>query len=216
MCDQYGSLLIFDEVKTGFRHALGGYQSICGVQPDLSVFGKAVANGYPLGVVGGKREYMEYFNHPQPEKKVLIAGTYSAHPVPTAAAIATLKKLKAQESEIYGHLEHLGQMMEAGLKEVLSKRDSPAIVARQGSAFVVYFMDKTPTNWLQIAQSHDMDLDKKYRTLLIERGYFPFSTSHQTGEHLLRPHGGRHRTHHRDYRAGFGEIIEVRTDAVGS
>ena len=64
LCDQYSSLLIFDEVKTGFRHALGGYQSICGVQPDLSVFGKAVANSYPLSVVGGKREYMEYFNQP--------------------------------------------------------------------------------------------------------------------------------------------------------
>ena len=174
LCNQYGSLLIFDEVKTGFRHALGGYQSICGVQPDLSVFGKAVANGYPLGVVGGKREYMEYFNHPQPEKKVLIAGTYSAHPVPTAAAIATLKKLKAQEREIYGHLEHLGQMMEAGLKELLSKKSFPSIVARQGSAFVIYFMDKMPTNWLQIAQSHNMDLDKRYRTLLIERGVFHF------------------------------------------
>ena len=117
---------------------------------------------------------MEYFNHPQLEKKVLIAGTYSAHPVPTAAAIATLKKLKTCEKEIYGHLEHLGQMMEAGLKELLSTKDFPAIVARHGSAFVVYFMDEIPTNWLQIAQSHDMDLDKKYRTLLIEKGIFHF------------------------------------------
>ena len=117
---------------------------------------------------------MEYFNHPQPEKKVLIAGTYSAHPVPTAAAIATLKKLKTQEKEIYGHLEHLGQMMEDGLNALLSKKGFPSLVARQGSAFVVYFMDKVPANWLQIAQSHDMDLDKKYRTLLIERGVFHF------------------------------------------
>ena len=169
LCDQYSSLLIFDEVKTGFRHALGGYQSICGVQPDLSVFGKAVANGYPLGVVGGKREYMEYFNHPQPEKKVLIAGTYSAHPVPTAAAIATLKKLKAQEtrdlwSSGTSRSDDGGWLKGAAVHE----RFPFATIARQGSAFVVYFMDKMPTNWLQIAESHDMDLDKKYRTLLIE------------------------------------------------
>src|SRR5690606_4429121 len=56
LADEEGFLLIFDEVKTGFRHALGGYQSICGVQPDLSTFGKAVANGYPMGVIGGKAE----------------------------------------------------------------------------------------------------------------------------------------------------------------
>src|SRR5690606_19952420 len=56
LCNQYGAVAIFDEVKTGFRSALGGYQSIAGVRPHLSVFGKAVANGYPLGVIGGKRE----------------------------------------------------------------------------------------------------------------------------------------------------------------
>ena len=130
------------------------------MQPDLSVFGKAVANGYPLGVVGGKREYMEYFNHPQPEKKVLIAGTYSAHPVPTAAAIATLKKLKEREKEIYGHLEHLGQMMEAGLKELLARRDFPATVARQGIRLCCLFYGgrfppigcklQSPTIWILI------------------------------------------------------------------
>ena len=73
MADDHGFLLIFDEVKTGFRHALGGYQHICGVTPDLSTFGKAVANGYPMGVIGGKATYMDYFTHPSKEKKVLIA-----------------------------------------------------------------------------------------------------------------------------------------------
>ncbi len=174
LCDQYSALLIFDEVKTGFRYALGGYQSLCGVQPDLSAFGKAVANGYPLGVIGGKREYMEYFNHSEPAKKVMIAGTYNAHPVPTAAAIATLKKLKIRQQEIYGHLERLGQMMEDGLNPLLARTGFPSTVARQGSAFVVYFMERAPTNWLAIAKSHDMDRDKKYRTVLIEEGVFHF------------------------------------------
>src|SRR5690606_26255911 len=64
LADVHGFLLIFDEVKTGFRHAIGGYQSICNIQPDLSTFGKAVANGYPFGVIAGKKEYMEYFVHP--------------------------------------------------------------------------------------------------------------------------------------------------------
>ena len=93
LADEHGFLLVFDEVKTGFRHALGGYQSICGVVPDLSTFGKAVANGYPMGVLGGKKIYMDYFIHPEKSKRTLVAGTYNAHPLVTAAAIATLKKL---------------------------------------------------------------------------------------------------------------------------
>lgn len=64
LADEFGFLLIFDEVKTGFRHALGGFQSICGVTPDLSTFGKAVANGFPMGIIGGKKKYMNYFVDP--------------------------------------------------------------------------------------------------------------------------------------------------------
>ncbi|MDP6505491.1 MAG: aminotransferase class III-fold pyridoxal phosphate-dependent enzyme, partial [Planctomycetota bacterium] len=64
ICDQHGIVLIFDEVKTGFRHGLGGYQAICGVMPDLCIFGKAIANGYPIGAIGGRSELMQYFIHP--------------------------------------------------------------------------------------------------------------------------------------------------------
>src|SRR5690606_10192417 len=95
-------LLIFDEVKTGFRHAIGGYQSICNVTPDLSTFGKALANGYPIGVIAGKKKYMDYFIHPDKEERVMIAGTYNAFPLTTAAAIATLKKLSDSTFDVYG------------------------------------------------------------------------------------------------------------------
>ncbi|MEX2534579.1 MAG: aspartate aminotransferase family protein [Trueperaceae bacterium] len=174
LCTRYGALLIFDEVKTGFRHALGGYQSLCRVTPDLSTFGKAVANGYPLGVIGGKREYMSYVNHPDPQQRVLIAGTYNGHPVPVAAAIATLKKLSANQDEIYGHTDRLGKMMEEGLTEIFGSAGFPFTVARQGSAFVVYFMEGQPENWLKIAREHDMDKDREYRRRLIDRGIFHF------------------------------------------
>ena len=90
---QHGFVLIFDEVKTGFRHALGGYASIAKVEPDLVVYGKALANGYPIAAIGGRRELMRYFVHPDAARRVLLAGTYNAHPVPTAAAIATIEKL---------------------------------------------------------------------------------------------------------------------------
>jgi len=174
LCDQHGALLIFDEVKTGFRHALGGYQSICGVVPDLSTFGKGVANGYPLGVIGGKKKWMEFFNHPEPEKKVLIAGTYNAHPVPTAAAIATLKKLAGEEKKIYAHLERLGSLMEIGLREIFKDKGIPNFISRQGSAFVVYFMEIQPKNWFEIVKNHDFKLDKKYRKNLADQGIFHF------------------------------------------
>jgi len=174
LADEHGFLLIFDEVKTGFRHAPGGYQSICGVTPDLSTFGKAVANGYPMGVIGGKNKYMDYFNHPEKSKRVLIAGTFNAHPLTNAAAIATLKKLTSASYNVYQHVEYLGQVLEAGLNEIFRQYDRPYHIARQGSAFCVYFMDHAPVDFHDIAIHHDFSFDKKYRLALIEKGIFNF------------------------------------------
>lgn len=174
LADEQGFLLIFDEVKTGFRHALGGYQSICGVTPDLSTFGKAVANGYPMGVIGGKKKYMDYFIHPEKAKRVLIAGTFNAHPFITAAAIATLKKLASAKYGVYKHVYELGAMMEEGLKDIFSAYDTPVFIAREGSAFCTYFMDHAPVDFHDIMQHHNFTLDKEYRIKLIENGIFNF------------------------------------------
>lgn len=174
LADEHNFLLIFDEVKTGFRHALGGYQSICGVQPDLSTFGKAVANGYPMGVIGGKAKYMDYFIHPEKEKRVLIAGTFNAHPLTTAAAIATLEKLANPEFDVYGHVERLGAMLECGLNDIFSAYDKPFYIARQGSAYCVYFMDHAPVDFHDVAHNHDFAFDKSYRYQLIQQGIFNF------------------------------------------
>lgn len=174
LADEFGFLLIFDEVKTGFRHALGGYQSICGVTPDLSTFGKAVANGYPMGVIGGKAKYMDYFIDPDRSRRVLIAGTFNAHPLTTAAAIATLQKLSSTSYNVYQHVDYLGQVLENGLNEVLNAYDRPFYVARQSSAFCVYFMDHPPVDFHDIAVHHDFAFDKEYRRRLIENGIFNF------------------------------------------
>lgn len=174
LADEDGFLLIFDEVKTGFRHALGGYQSICGVQPDLSTFGKAVANGYPLGVIGGKKKYMDYFVHPEKSKRVLIAGTFNAFPLTTAAAIATLEKLASPVHKVYEHVNQLGQMLEDGLKTIFSATDKPFHVARQGSAYCMYFMDHAPVDFHDILINHDFGFDRSYRTRLIDKGIFNF------------------------------------------
>ncbi|RAK02284.1 glutamate-1-semialdehyde 2,1-aminomutase [Larkinella arboricola] len=174
LADEHGFLLIFDEVKTGFRHAIGGYQSLCGIQPDLSTFGKAVANGYPLGVIGGKKKYMDYFVHPDRDKRVLIAGTYNAFPLTTVAAIATLQKLTSPEHRVYEHVNQLGQRLEDGLNTIFAATGRPFHLARQGSAYCLYFMDHAPVDFHDIAANHDFALDKAYRVKLIEKGIFNF------------------------------------------
>lgn len=174
LADENGFLLVFDEVKTGFRHAIGGYQSICGVTPDLSTFGKAVANGYPMGVIGGKRKYMDYFVHPEKSERVLIAGTFNAHPLISIAAIATLQKLASTDHRVYEHVNKLGERLEHGLNEIFNRYDSPFYVAREGSAFCVYFMDHAPVDFHDIAVNNNFALDKEYRLRLIEKGIFNF------------------------------------------
>lgn len=168
LCDQYGVVLIFDEVKTGFRSALAGYQSIAGVRPDLSVFGKAVANGWPLAVLGGKREIMQRCDASDPKQRVLVAGTYNGHPAPVAASIATLEIL--QKPATYQAIEKQSAKLQQGLREVFPK----ATVVRNASAFCVYFMDHVPRDWHDIVAHHDFEYDKKYRAALIERGIYHF------------------------------------------
>jgi glutamate-1-semialdehyde 2,1-aminomutase len=181
LCDTHGAVLVFDEVKTGFRHALGGYQSLCGVRPDLSVFGKAIANGYPLGAIGGRADLMEYFAHPDPSRRVMIAGTYNAHPISTVAAIATVEKLVEREAVIYPRLESLGSAMEDGLRCLFKEAGWTATIARQSSAFCAYFMDHAPVDWHDIATHHDADRDLCYRQALIERGVYQFPQATKQG-----------------------------------
>ncbi len=93
ICDRYGAVLIFDEIITGYRHHLGGYQAICGVTPDLSTFAKAIANGYPAAVVAGRRDLLEQYNTTA-TGNVAFAGTYNGGAVAMAAALATIETLE--------------------------------------------------------------------------------------------------------------------------
>ncbi len=181
ICNENNVLLIFDEVKTGFRHALGGYQKVAGVRPDLTTLGKALANGYPIAAVGGREDVMDYFIHKDNRQKVLIAGTYNAHPVPTTAAIATIEKLEKNEEEIYGHIFKLGEMMQKGLEDILKEFGITSRVARQGSAFCVYFMDHLPVDWHDLTANHDFEFDAKYRKALINNGIYNFPTPTKQG-----------------------------------
>jgi glutamate-1-semialdehyde 2,1-aminomutase len=174
LADEFGFLLIFDEVKTGFRHAVGGYASIAKVKPDLAVFGKAIANGYPMAVIGGKRRLMDFFVHPDLSKRVLLAGTYNAHPVPTIAAVSTIERLLMNDGEVYRHVETLGDQMQRGIEQIMRSAGLCAVVARQGSAFCIYFMDHQPKDWHDLAEHHNFALDTKMRKNLIEQGVYFF------------------------------------------
>ena len=170
LCDKYGALAIFDEVKTGFRSALGGYQDVAGVKPHLSVFGKAVANGYPLGVIGGKKEIMNLFDAADPAKRVLIAGTYNAHPVNTAAAIATIQILA--NSNVYSYLDSVCDKLYSGLEKMFREKGKEMVVGSNASAFCLYFCEQLPQDVHDILRSHDFAFDLKLRKGLIDKGIY--------------------------------------------
>jgi glutamate-1-semialdehyde 2,1-aminomutase len=110
----------------------------------------------------------------EPSKRVLLAGTYNAHPVPTAAAIATIERLLMNDGEVYRRVEGLGQKIQEALEEILAALEVSGVVARQGSAFWIYFMDHHSRDWHDLAANHDFALDQKLRLALIRRGVYFF------------------------------------------
>jgi glutamate-1-semialdehyde 2,1-aminomutase len=174
LASEFGFVLIFDEVKTGFRHSFGGYSQVAGVVPDLVVYGKAIANGYPISALGGRVDLMEYFVSPDRKKRVLLAGTSNAHPVPTAAAIATLERLLKNDGEVYSHVNGLGKQVEDGIHKIVKELGLKATLVRQGSAFCLYFTDHAPQDWHDLASNHNFELDSAMREKLIRRGIFLF------------------------------------------
>jgi glutamate-1-semialdehyde 2,1-aminomutase len=174
LADRYGFLLIFDEVKTGFRASLGGYQPLSGVTADLSAYGKAVANGYPIAALAGRARFMDLAVSDDPRRRVLIAGTYNAHPIPVVAAIACLKKLMNPAMDVYGMLERLAEKLETGQRELFEKHRVPTFISRIGSAPCAYFSRKEPADWWDVLENHDFAFDTRYRRALIERGVYNF------------------------------------------
>jgi len=172
LADEFGFLLVFDEVKTGFRHALGGYAELSGVAPDLVVYGKAVANGFPLAAVGGKRAHLDSIIDPDPARRPFVAGTYNGHPVAVAAAIETVRYLIANRDSLYPRMEAMGAAMEKGILDIFTRRGITACVARQGSAFSFYLMEKPPADLHDIIEGHDFARDVALRRALIQRGVF--------------------------------------------
>ena len=165
LCDEFGALLIFDEVITGFRLAPGGAQQYFGVKADLVTYGKIIGGGMPVGAYGGSRKLLELV---APLGPVYQAGTLSGNPVAMAAGLTQLKILNTHP-EIYQKLESLGAMLQEGLQEKL--KSVPAQVNRVGSIATVFFTESPVTGYAG-AKSSDLEKFKKWYLGLLQNGIY--------------------------------------------
>ncbi len=166
----HGCVLIFDEVITGFRHDLGGYQKISGVTPDLTTFAKAMANGYPIAALAGKAQYMDLVGNGE----VFFAGTYNGHPFNVAASLATIAAL--EDGSVHRHCADLAAQAAEGIAEIASECGIPVTVARFGSVFVPYFMEG-PINDYGDLLRNDTAQDVAFRSGMCEAGIFMLPTA---------------------------------------
>jgi glutamate-1-semialdehyde 2,1-aminomutase len=168
LCDRHGTVLIFDEVITGFRHGLGGYQAIAGVTPDLTTMGKAMGNGWPISALGGKAELMQLFST-TPGRPAFFAGTFNGHPPTAAAALATIDKLERER--VHEHVFRLGERARSGLRELYARLGVPAVVSGFGSVFVTYFLEGEVSSYDDLL-ANDVELFVGYRRELMKHGIF--------------------------------------------
>jgi glutamate-1-semialdehyde 2,1-aminomutase len=161
-----GSLLIFDEVMTGFRVAFGGAQALYNITPDLTCLAKVIGGGLPVGAYGGKREIMEQV---APQGPVYQAGTLSGNPLAMAAGIATLKELKAPG--FYEALDKSAGALAGGLKKAAAQAGIPVQVDREGSMLGLYFTDR-PVNNFDDAKTSDLDRFATYYKGMLDRGVY--------------------------------------------
>ncbi|MBL7180425.1 MAG: glutamate-1-semialdehyde 2,1-aminomutase [Pseudomonadota bacterium] len=164
--DRYGSILIFDEVMTGFRLALGGAQSVYGIFPDVTCLGKIIGGGLPVGAYGGRREIME---HMAPQGPVYQAGTLSGNPLAMAAGIATLRQLQAPG--FYDALDEKAQRLAVGLEKAVKDAGINAVVDRAGSMLGLFFTDIEVKNFAD-AKTSDLEMFSAYYKGMLREGVY--------------------------------------------
>ncbi|MDA0351363.1 MAG: glutamate-1-semialdehyde 2,1-aminomutase [Chloroflexi bacterium] len=165
LCDEFGALLVFDEVITGFRASKGGAQLKYGVTPDITVLGKIIGGGLPVGAYGGSRALMEQM---APAGSIYQAGTLSGNPLAMAAGRATLDTLFAIEGA-YERLDMLGKRLATGLAGAASAAGVPLTVVQAGSTLTAFFRDCAPTNYAEAATSDTAAFGRFHRAML-DRG----------------------------------------------
>lgn len=176
LCDQYGALLIIDEVMTGFRVALGGAQDYYDVMPDLTCLGKIIGGGMPVGAFGGRRDIMEYL---APVGPIYQAGTLSGNPIAMAAGYACLNQLT--DVGFYETLASQTEMLAEGLKRVAKEQNIPLVVNYVGGMFGLFFTDAEHVTCYQDAVSCDTERFKKFFHLMLEEGIYLAPSAFEAG-----------------------------------
>ena len=171
---QYGALLIFDEVITGFRLSYGGAQARFRIVPDLTTFGKIIGGGLPVGAFGGRADIMR---HVSPEGEVYQAGTLSGNPLAMAAGIATLGILKHKD---YDELERTVAAFACELEDILRSKGVPIQVHTIASMFTPYFYDGPVTNFAEV-QKCDQNLFEQFYRQMRAQGIFLAPSGYETG-----------------------------------
>ncbi|MEK7270785.1 MAG: glutamate-1-semialdehyde 2,1-aminomutase [Planctomycetota bacterium] len=167
LCNAAGALLVFDEVITGFRAGPGGAQGLLGVRPDLSILGKIVGGGMPIGAYGGRADLMALVS---PEGPVYQAGTLSGNPLSVAAGLATLEILEATKP--WDDLERKGARLEAALADGARAAGVPLAIARSGSLLGFFFSAKPPRNFTEVLASDAARYSKFFHACLDRGVYF--------------------------------------------
>ena len=175
LTSQYGSVLIYDEVMTGFRVALGGAQSLQGIVPDLTCLGKVMGGGMPMAAFGGKKEIMSKL---APLGNVYQAGTLSGNPVAVAAGLKTLEIIS--RASFYECLATQTQKLMAGLKQAADAADVPFAVDSVGGMFGFYFADHVPTSFEAVTKT-DIELFKKFFHAMLDEGVYLAPSAYEAG-----------------------------------
>ena len=186
LCDDYGVVLIFDEVITGFRLGPGGAQEVLGVTPDLSTFGKALGGGFPISMLAGKREMMGLMG----DGTVMHGGTFNSNVVSMAAVDACLERMKRDDGALYNQLTHTGRALMEGLTELAGKHDVDVLVQGPGPVFCMSF---TSAPEITDYRTHRSNVDEeKYAEFcqgmlsrgvrLIPRGVWYVSQAHTSAD----------------------------------
>lgn len=177
LCDENGTILIFDEVMTGFRLDIGGAQSLLKIRPDLTTFGKIIGGGLPVGAYGGKKEIMDLL---APSGPVYQAGTLSGNPLAMAAGLTTLRLLK-ETPDFYLKLENTSALLEEGLRNNLHELKMKGVINRMGSMFTLFLTDEEQVTSFADVMKCDTAKFGEYFRLSLENGIYLAPSQFEAG-----------------------------------
>ncbi|MGL5722023.1 MAG: glutamate-1-semialdehyde 2,1-aminomutase [Brevinema sp.] len=167
LCTKFGTLLIFDEVISGFRLALGGAKELFDIRADLTTFGKIIGGGFPVGAFGGRREIM---THIAPSGSVYHAGTLSGNPVACTAGIFMLKELSQKRETLYTDLEKKTCFLAEEAQKLAKSHQIPVCISQMGSLFTCFFTNLSSVNNLNDAKTCNLDHYARYFNAMLDQG----------------------------------------------